>query len=381
MTGGLLALAINVVVSGLFAAVFLLAARSHPAFRHLGWIGAAWGVGAGAPAAEFLLRITPWTAALSFTGYACFSAGAHLLAHGLSRYYRRPLPRRLLPASFIASLAIRVAIWGGQRNTMPYELFYQLPFVIALTISAIIVWSARRRSAWDRVLAGCLWLLTLTFASKPVAAILLGSGDTARDYAGSAYSIYSQAASGLAALATGIAMMAVVLWDFRARMRYDAEINPATGLLTRRGFCLRLPAVTGERSGSGDVMLGICEFPAVATDPARLHEVIRNLRMIMPGDAILGHADESCVAILLPGIPADDADITDLRQRIHNLLGNGRPVAAGWITLQDGEDAGSALVRAEGALFLDRQLNRGRRNGGAGSGHPPTSTTSMSPDP
>ena len=59
MTGGLLALAINVVVSGLFAAVFLLVARSHRAFRHLGWIAAAWAVGAGAPAAEVLLRVTP----------------------------------------------------------------------------------------------------------------------------------------------------------------------------------------------------------------------------------------------------------------------------------------------------------------------------------
>ena len=83
MTGGLLALAINVVVSGLFAAVFLLAARSHPAFRHLGWIGAAWGVGAGAPAAEFLLRITPLDRSIIVhTAIACFSAGAHLLAHG-----------------------------------------------------------------------------------------------------------------------------------------------------------------------------------------------------------------------------------------------------------------------------------------------------------
>ncbi|MAD39952.1 MAG: hypothetical protein CMO30_17880, partial [Tistrella sp.] len=135
MTGGLLALAINVVVSGLFAAVFLLIARSHPAFRHLGWIAAAWGVGTGAPAAEVLLRVTPWTTVLSFTGYACFSAGAHLLARGLARHYRRTLPRWLLPASFAASLIIRLAIWGGERNTMPYELYYQLPFVTALAIS------------------------------------------------------------------------------------------------------------------------------------------------------------------------------------------------------------------------------------------------------
>lgn len=354
MTGGLLALAINVVVSGLFAAVFLLIARSHPAFRHLGWIAAAWGVGTGAPAAEVLLRVTPWTTVLSFTGYACFSAGAHLLAHGLARHYRRTLPRWLLPASFAASLIIRLAIWGGERNTMPYELYYQLPFVTALAISGVIVWPARRRSVWDAILAGCLWLFTLTFASKPVAAILLGSGATARDYASSHYAIYSQAASGLIALGCGIALMAVVIRDLRVRLKRDLVTDAPTGLPNRRGFLAGLQTRM-DTAPAGDLLI-VCETGWQAAP----HDRITALRRALPPTALLGRIDPQRLAVLLPGETDPDRSAI-VRGMIRDLSGAGHDGSLGEVRLAAGEDAAAALARAEGSLFLDAELRKGRR--------------------
>jgi diguanylate cyclase (GGDEF)-like protein len=377
MTGAMYALAVNILIACLFAVTFLVVARIHTPFRSARWFALSYLTGALTPAAELMVRVSGMPQLFQALSFASFSGAFHLMAYGLTVYYRRRLPGWLLPASFLASLVVRAAIWGGERDTLPYELIYQAPFALIMGFCAAVVAGTGRRIQ-ERILATMFAVLAAHFLIKAFAAVILGSGATARDYAGSTYALFSQAVSGLLLVAAGLTLLIVVMTDMLEQVRRDASIDPLSGLKNRRGFDQRTAAVLAAMpSGLPPpvvLVFDIDHFKRIndGYGHAAGDRVIRMtadvLGSVLPAGAIIARIGGEEFAALLTGLEPEaaaasaDAVRTALPHRtIPGLPAEVRvTISGGLADLAPGESVPAALARADGALYDAKRAGRNR---------------------
>jgi diguanylate cyclase (GGDEF)-like protein len=254
MNSAVFAIAVNAVVACLFATTYFAIGLSNPSFRRVLWFALAYAIGTGTPVSELLVRFSDYPQVFAAMSSATFLLAFLTTAVAIAVFYRQPIPWLALTVILVASFALRAAIWGGQRNTMPYELFYQLPFATATLLCAILVFRARDRHDW--VLGALFLLVSVHFLIKPLIAMTFGSGATVKAYADSAYALFSQSTSGILLIAVGLALVVAVLRKMLGEAQQASEIDPLSGLLNRRGFIRRSEAaIARAASARGEVAL------------------------------------------------------------------------------------------------------------------------------
>lgn len=227
---------VNVAVATLFAIAFALVSLRKNTKGRPFWFAVSYATGILTPLSELLIWLTPYPAIFMATSFASFSLAFHFMAKGLSVYYRQPVNIWLLVASFLLSLAVRASIWDGSRNTMPYELLYQLPFAVALALCAAIVANVKAKAALEYALVCLFGTLSASFLLKSVVAIWLNSGSTASQYLGSKYALFSQSLSAILSIAIALTLLLVLMRDTVQQANTIAEIDPLSQLHNRRGF-------------------------------------------------------------------------------------------------------------------------------------------------
>lgn len=254
MNSAVFAIAVNAVVASLFAATYLAIGLSNPSFRRVLWFALAYAVGTGSPASELLVRFTDYPQVFVVTSSATFLLAFLITAIGIASFYRQRIPWLVLAAILAGSFVLRAAVWGGQRDTMPYELSYQLPFAVATLLCAVLVFRVRDRHDW--VLGALFLLASAHFLLKPLVAVTFGSGPTAKAYVDSPYALFSQSTSGILLVAVGLALVIAVLRKMLGEAQQASEIDPLSGVLNRRGFIRRCDAALARAASSrGEVAL------------------------------------------------------------------------------------------------------------------------------
>ena len=378
MTGAIFALTANMVVALLFAATYLVLSASKVARRGIRWFAASYIIGAATPASEFLVRATSYPEIFVATSFASFSLSFHVMAHGLAVYYGTALPRWLLPASFVLSLVVRAAIWGGPRNTMPYELIYQVPFAWGVGLCAVVIARAAWRRPIGRLLVAMFTVLSLHFFVKPFVAVALGTGATAKDYVASPYAMFSQAMSGILLIGTGLALLLVVVHDMLDAVRLDADVDGLSGLSNRRAFDRDAAAVLGAAHAGGRacaaLLFDLDRFKAVNDDhghaagDAVIRAFARALEAVLPAGAITGRTGGEEFAALLPGRSAAEAlaAAEAVRAAVEALrfpevdAALRVTVSGGVAAAAPGEDLPALMVRADRALYAAKAAGRNR---------------------
>ena len=378
MTGAVFALTANMVIALLFAATYLVLSASKAAPRGIRWFAASYTIGAATPASEFLVRATSFPEIFVATSFASFSLSFHVMAHGLAVYYRVALPRWLLPASFVLSLVVRAAIWGGPRNTMPYELIYQVPFAWGVGLCAVVIARAAWRRPMGRLLVAMFTILSLHFLIKPFVAVALGTGTTAQDYVASPYAMFSQALSGILLIGTGLALLLVVVHDMLDAVRLDADVDGLSGLRNRRAFdrdaAAALSAALAAGRPCGALLFDLDRFKAIndthghAAGDAVIRAFARGLEAALPAGAITGRTGGEEFAVLLVGCaPAEvRASAEAVRTAVEALrflevdAALGVTVSGGTAAAATREDLPALMVRADRALYAAKAGGRNR---------------------
>jgi hypothetical protein len=156
----------------------------------------------------------------------------------LSAVAARAPPWRAVGAILALGVVARIAIWGGTRDHIVYELIYQSAFIAGAALSLSVAIRVVRRDGgllwWGVIFVFCL--IVMHFATKPFFAVYLGSGANDRAYTGSFYAIFSQSTGGVLIIAAGLQILLVILATAIGRTTLDSETDPLTSIANRRGF-------------------------------------------------------------------------------------------------------------------------------------------------
>lgn len=374
MSGPVFALAFNTLVAVLFAATFLLIARSARELAEARWFALAYAVGGLTPVSELLVSFMPPTGLWVMASYVSFTGALALTHYALRRYFDARISWAW-PLGLVASAAVlRLAIWGGPRDNIIYELTYQAPFALTAALCAATVWHLSRRDFFDKVLVASFSLTSIHFLVKPFLAAHFGSGSTATAYTNSLYALFSQAGTGLLLIGTGLILTVLLLRDAAAIGRRAAEIDLLSNVFNRRGFEAHAPVMVTRQPGPLAVlMVDIDHFKRIndrfghrAGDKA-IAAVAGALAETLP-EAVIGRMGGEEFALVLPLIPA--ADELNLAHRLLraiqelNLQGatveERLTVSIGAARLEPGQSLEEALAAADAALYRAKSGGRNR---------------------
>lgn len=158
-------------------------------------------------------------------------------------------------------VVVRIAIWGGERDQIVYELIYQSAFIAGSALSLYIAVDVVRRHGgllwWGVVFVFCL--IVTHFATKPFFAVYLGSGADDAAYTSSLYAIFSQATGGVLIIAAGLQVLLVILATAIGRMTVESETDPLTAIANRRGLDRQAARKIAE-AHAADLPLSVVAF-------------------------------------------------------------------------------------------------------------------------
>lgn len=374
MSSAVFALFVNCVVCVLFATTFAAMAASNRPFRRGLWFSAAYAIGALTPASELLVRFSSFPNVFVATSYVTFVLAFYIIAVAITKFYRQPTPWPLLAGLLILSVSVRIAIWGGPRNNLIYELLYQFPFAVAMLVCAALVFRMRTRGSLETTLGVVFLVAAAHFLVKPVFAAHFGSGATATAYASSTYALFSQSATGILMIAIGLLLVLVVTRAMLSEAEGVSEIDTLSGLLNRRGFN-RLAAATVARKVNAwqEIALLVLDLDHFKKfNDLYGHDVgdgvieafSEILRICTPASAIVARLGGEEFAVLLGDTSEDDAMALGNKIRSHLVHLRLDPCPDHAITVS----AGLAMSRGFASLAdlmkkADNALYRAKREG------------------
>ncbi|MCF1470186.1 GGDEF domain-containing protein [Agrobacterium vitis] len=201
------------------------------------------------------------------------------------------------------------------RFTPLHALLYQTPFTIIVLNSAYVVFTSRRAMWGDRLLYTLLLVTGLHFFAKAAAAVLLGSGKTAKDYIGTSYALVSQSLTAVLMVAVGLALLSVLVLEVMKTSRQESETDFLSGLANRRGFHRKVENLAAEMP-EGPHAIIICDLDHFKKVNDLYGHVVgdlviegfgQQLRAFAPDGAILGRMGGEEFAIILPKTEIDRA--------------------------------------------------------------------------
>jgi diguanylate cyclase (GGDEF)-like protein len=369
------AIVVNIIVAALFAASFAVLAFSYASQRRAAWFSVSYLIGMLAPLSEFLLPLSPWPWPFMATSYASLAASILAIAAALAAFYRHPIPWRSIVLLFAGALLVRLAIWGGTRDFLPYELAYQAPFAVFTAFCGWMVLKVSQRKMLEMALAVIFGLISLHFLVKPFVAAAVGSGKSARDYTASSYALISQATGGVLVIAAGLVILLIVFQRVVAESQMASETDALSGLANRRGFdvrALRVLATARRLERPVSVVLFDLDHFKKLNDTyghASGDEVIRTFAGILgkaaPLGSVLGRIGGEEFAVLVAGEEIKGAQ--ELAETVRRAASQQRDdphpsftVSAGVARVRTSESLSEAIRRADSALYRAKRDGRDR---------------------
>lgn len=375
MTGAIFSMAVNIGIALLFAGSFAALATIFRAQRQGLWFALAFAVGALTPLSEILVRLTDHPQLLSALSYATSLAALLLIGYSFARFRQAPVGAGVPLAIFAAGLLLRAAIWGGERSTMPYELFYQTPPALACAWTVTVMLRVPRASRLDRVVAAYFVPMSLFFLAKAFLSVAYGSGVSAQEYAASPYALISQATTALMMLGVGLLILFMLVKDITDRSRRDAETDALTGIANRRGFDghagAALLRVAEQRQALTIALFDLDHFKSI--NDSHGHDVGDDvivafasiLQRCAPGSALLARTGGEEFAMLLERTAAEPCRLCAEAIRLAVVAEReaGLPiisVSGGVAERRPGESLTDMMRRADQALYRAKRDGRDR---------------------
>jgi len=368
-------------MAALFVMTYGVVAVSYPRQRAAAWFMGSYFLGFLTPVCELMIRFTDHVPIFSLFGYAVFLGGILMMSVGVQAFAGRRPSWRFALLVWIAGIALRLAIWGGARGTMPYELLFQLPFAIASFLVLLAVRRIGQKGPIRGLLMGIFGIICGHFLAKPFLAILLGSGASAKTYANSVYAVASQVSTGVLLVAAGLCLMLLVIQKALEESILDAETDPLTKLTNRRGLNRIAPRLMAEaeRDGRGlyVLVLDLDYFKRInddyghATGDAVLVAFARLLETLATRDVLTVRMGGEEFALLVPdGESAPDAIDNratrlgrSIRVALESFMDPGMPrltVSGGVVRYIKGETLEGLVARADQLAYRAKRAGRDR---------------------
>lgn len=374
MQGASFALVVNIAVAALFAASFAVIAFANPSHRRAAGFSISYVIGMLTPISEFLLPLFRWPEPFMIASYFSFMAGLLAMPIALAIFYGRPAPWKAAAAIFLGAVLMRWMLWGGERNTLPYEFLFQLPFFFAAALSCWVIFSAHRGGALEVAAMTLFGIVALHFPAKSFLAVGFGSGRTAAEYTASIYALLSQASTGILLTATGLLVLLVTVQDIIRETRSASETDALSGLANRRGFDLHAARVLSRAAQfRGPVCVTVFDLDHFkdindTLGHAAGDRVIRSfaqlLRERLPTASVIGRIGGEEFAVLAERTTRDVARLSAEAVRIATAQGHpdlpAFTVSGGVSEILPGEVLGDAMRRADAALYEAKRQGRDR---------------------
>lgn len=378
MHGAVFALAVNIAVATLFATSFAIIALTNPTHRSVYGFSQSYAIGTVTPLSELLLPLSRWPEPFMISSYFCFMAGLLAMSAALSRFYGKRAPWGAIAGIFCGAVVMRWLLWGGERNTMPYELLFQLPFVAASAMPAWVLFRQSPRRPLEIATGITFGIVALHFLAKPFLAVAFGSGRSASEYIASTYALMSQASTGILLTAAGLMILLITLQSIVRESQVASETDPLSGLANRRGFDLRagqaLERAKGSKLPVSVATFDIDHFKSINDTYGHPvgDQVIRGLAWLLKGrlratDLIGRYGGEEFI-VALPGADTEVArTVIDRIRGDFAVLPHAHSGGSLYATFSAGISvypeisAASALTEAaDGALLNAKRLGRNR---------------------
>ena len=375
MHGAVFALVVNIAVAILFATSFAIIAFTNPTHRSVYGFSQSYAIGTITPLSELLLPLSRWPEPFMISSYFCFMAGLLAMSAALSRFYDKRAPWGAIAGIFCGAAVMRWLLWGGERNTMPYELFFQLSFVAASAMPAWVLFRQSPRRPLEIATGITFGIVALHFLVKPFLAAAFGSGRSASEYIASTYALMSQASTGILLTAAGLMILLITLQSIVRESQVASETDPLSGLANRRGFDLRagqaLERTKGSKLPVSVATFDIDHFKSINDSYGHTtgDEVIRNfadlLRRAAPHAAVIGRVGGEEFALLFEHTNQEGARLNAEAIRIAAAVPGvtGLPaftVSGGVTSVRQGETLSEAVRRADMALYAAKGQGRDR---------------------
>ncbi|HXV31043.1 MAG TPA: GGDEF domain-containing protein [Sinorhizobium sp.] len=377
MGGAISLLAVNFIVAQVFVVAFLVVAAKSRVKRPAIWCAAGFAVASLSAVFETVLPFTPVPKLFAVGAFASVLAGFILIRFALGLFYQVPARLPRLAAFLTGSIAVDLMIYDLPRGTLQHAFFYQMPFCLIQAWSASTILRSERRSPADWILFSLLTLSSFYYLVKIYAAIAAGSGTTAADYLESPFALISQALGAMLIVATGVAMLGVMVKDIIDEARASSELDALSGLCNRRGFVDRITPLLqdGSDDGPGTLILTDLDRFKLVNDSYGHHagdEVIRQFARIlldlMPNKAVAGRLGGEEFAVFLPLVGMADARVlahgmrAALASKRIDCLPDTVAITAsfGIATVATDEPLELAMQRADKALYAAKAAGRNR---------------------
>lgn len=377
MGGAISLLAVNFIVAQVFVVAFLVVAAKSRARRPAIWCAAGFAVASLSAIFETVVPFTPVPKLFAVGAFASVLGGFILIRYALGLFYQVPAKLTLLAIFFAASVAIDLLIYDLPRGTLQHAFLYQMPFCLIQAWSASTIIRSERRSHADRILFSLLILSAIYYLVKIYAAIAAGSGTTAADYLESPFALISQAFGAMLIVATGVAMLGVMVKEIIDEARASSKLDVLSGLCNRRGFMDRVAPLLQADGGDGPGTLILTDLDRfkLVNDTYGHHagdEVIRQFSRVllglMPSHAVAGRLGGEEFAVFLPRVNLADARVLAhgiraalASKRIDGLPATVKITASFGVTAVAAEEPlDVALQRADKALYAAKAGGRNR---------------------
>lgn len=306
MSGAGFLLTVNFLIAQCFCMFFLAVSarsRNRVAAR---WFAGCFAVASLSTVFELLVAYVPPPKPWAVLAFASMLGGMFMLRVGIGHLYGLKTSRGLLAAIFAAFVTLDYFIYELPRGTLLHALPYQIPFAVALGMSA---WAASRvqtKSFVDRSLVVLLSVTSVHFLVKAFAAVLAGSGATAKDYLASQFALLSQSMGAVLIVAVGLMLLCVLVLEIVADEKVNAEIDALSGLLNRRGFDNRVDALVAGQGPHSIVLCDLDRFKSVNDTyghqggDAAIRAFGEMLKAAAPKDALVARIGGEEFVLLLP---------------------------------------------------------------------------------
>lgn len=367
-------LVVNFLIGLSFSVVFLIVStrsRSRVAAR---WIAAAYAVACLSTIAELLVAYTDWVKFFALFAFASVLGGLLLIRVGIGKLYGVPAHPLGLGLFFCASLCVAWLIYDLPRGTWLQAVAYQTPFALSLFVSAIAVLLSVRRSLIDRVMVVLLILAGMQFLVKAVLAVLVGSGDTPKDYIHSNYALISQSATGVCVVVVGLMLLSVFVLEIMADERTNSEIDALSLVFNRRGFDAHCDLALRRRAGEGHALI-LCDldhFKRVNdtfghySGDCVIRAFAELLQTKAPSGSVVGRLGGEEFCVMVPGASQEAAVMLAqmLRAEMAFLPVTGLPqnfritASFGVATFRSSDEMSTTLRHADSALYEAKAAGR-----------------------
>jgi diguanylate cyclase (GGDEF)-like protein len=368
-------MAVNIALGSLFAAAYAIIAFSNKSQRRALLFSVGYLLGMVEPVCDLLTPLMGKPELLDSIGYASFLSALLSISATFSVFWRRPSPWPQILLILAVGLVARILISSLPPNTLVYGIAYQLPFTLAAILGTHTVLAVRPRGALHLALAGVFGLIAAHFMVKPFLAVAVSPGAPLKDYAHTAYALFSQAGSGVLLLAAGIFLLLVVAQRAISELQLASETDPLSGVANRRGFdqlaqdavsrALHVGLPVSAATFDLDHFKRINDTFGHATGDAVIVAFARLLRETAPVGSVVGRQGGEEFALLIPGATAQMAWLAADMVRIATAqqIGGDLPpvtVSGGVAQLHPGETLSELLARADQAAYQAKQGGRNR---------------------